>query len=132
MGGCRLHTPDVSKPPSARHLVCMQTSTLNGGNMNTTTRAVAFRTRRIPLSRSQAENLPFWKFYNYLSTAVQKSVDRRTSDRTSGCWTVWICRQIPCICRQIHTEPDNLNSVCSHLSTAPSWLSTGNTDGDDV
>ncbi|MQL77956.1 hypothetical protein Taro_010386 [Colocasia esculenta] len=54
-----------------------------------------------------------------------KSVDRRTSDRTSGFWTVWICRQIPCCCRKIHTEPDNLNSVCSHLSTAPSWPSTG-------
>ncbi|MQL90130.1 hypothetical protein Taro_022725, partial [Colocasia esculenta] len=53
-----------------------------------------------------------------------KAVDKRMPSRTPGFWTVWICRQIHCCCQQIHTEPANLSSICSHLSTAPSWLST--------
>ncbi|MQM14842.1 hypothetical protein Taro_047777 [Colocasia esculenta] len=36
-------------------------------------------------------------------------------------------RRVPCCSRQIHTEPENLDSVCFYLSTAPSWLSTAMT-----
>ncbi|MQL97521.1 hypothetical protein Taro_030211 [Colocasia esculenta] len=54
-----------------------------------------------------------------------KAVDRRMPSKTPGFWTVWICRQE-------HTEPENLSSVCCLLSTAPSWLSTGDTIGDDL
>ncbi|MQM08311.1 hypothetical protein Taro_041168 [Colocasia esculenta] len=52
------------------------------------------------------------------------SVDRLAFLNSGITGTVCGCRQPPCCCRQIHTEPANLSSVCSHLSKAPSWLST--------